>query len=95
MDACSNWCFESSLLLLCSDHRSCAFVCASLSAAPNGSNAWWTAPLPSRELVLAVSITSQGDCCWSDIGTAQIYIGNSPWLGPGSASQVGEAVTGI
>lgn len=52
------------------------------ATSPYQSNPWWTASMKSRARVYAVSITPRSDCCWSDLGNAQIYVGDSVWNGP-------------
>jgi hypothetical protein len=52
------------------------------ATSPSQSNPWWTATMPSRARVYAVSITPRSDCCWSDLGNAQIFVGDSVWTGP-------------
>ncbi len=66
---------------------------------PTLSNPWWTAQLPERSDVAAVSITTRADCCWNAIGGAIVYVGNVAWRGPESRANFTEcgrvAVEGI
>ncbi|KAL4513511.1 hypothetical protein Ndes2526B_g07562 [Nannochloris sp. 'desiccata'] len=57
---------------------------------PSLSNPWWTAPLPERTDVVAVSITTRADCCWNAIGGAIIYIGNGAWTSADSRASFTE-----
>ena len=54
------------------------------STDPFQDNGWWAATLPTRATILAVSITTRADCCWSSIGGAKLLVGNTTWTGPES-----------
>ena len=43
--------------------------------------------MKTRARVYAVSITPRSDCCWSDLGNAQIFVGDSVWTGPQDRSK--------
>ena len=56
-----------------------AYYSSCAATDPNLSNPWWTATLPQRSDVAAVSITTRADCCWNAIGGAIIYVGDGAW----------------
>lgn len=57
---------------------------------PSLSNPWWTASLPERSAVVAVSITTRAECCGNAIGGAIAYIGNNVWSGAESRASFTE-----
>ena len=57
---------------------------------PAKSDPWWSASLPSKSEVVAVSVTTRADCCWTSIGGAVILVGDSTWTGSGSRANFQE-----
>lgn len=53
---------------------------------PTKSMPWWSAKMVQKGDIVAVSITTRSDCCWGQIGNAQILIGNTSWVGAKSKS---------
>lgn len=55
---------------------------------PKRSRAWWTVQIGATNVnVSSVSITSRGDCCWNHLGGAKVMVGDTPWMGSGSAKR--------
>lgn len=54
---------------------------------PARNNPWWVVDLGTAANLTSVVIKGRADCgtgCYTDLGRAQVYLGNSLWQGPSS-----------
>ncbi|KAK2078707.1 hypothetical protein QBZ16_003547 [Prototheca wickerhamii] len=64
-----------------------AYPATSPSVHPARSNPWWVMDLGAAANLTSVVIKGRVDCgtgCYTDLGRAQVYLGNSLWQGPSS-----------